>query len=538
MLGSLLGSWRLVRELGRGGMGTVYLAHRESSPDEVAAVKVLAAELATESGFLLRFQREIDILRKLDYRNIVHFLDSGEDQGRYFFSMEYVDGPSLQSIVEERGKLPWKEVVDLAAQIAPALKHAHDRGVIHRDIKPSNLLREVASDGPHPYLYKLTDFGIASVFAAAHLTVTGGVVGTAEYLSPEQAAGKPVSPRSDLYSFGIVLYALLTGRVPFSGEQMDLLHKHLYAQFEHPCRLVPEIPRQLGDLVCEMLEKDPARRPPDGHVLFRKMDAIRRRHEVKESLAAQEKNELAERATSTDDDDSTRVGPATLMSRLMREELDQENRGSSLWRFIHHPAVLILLFAACVGVIVWTFWPLSPEGLYRRGAALMASEDPADWEYAWEEYLQPLQTKYPDHPHQEELGAFREKLRTYESEKEARRETRQARAMSEPEWFYHLALRLRQTGQEEEAREVWRQLVAAWQDVPSQAPWVRLARERLDEPADKIATPRDLEPVDQALDLADNHRQEGNPEKADAILNALRGLYRNEPSPSRRLTVP
>jgi serine/threonine-protein kinase len=200
--------------------------------------------------------------------------------------------------------------------------------------------------------------------------------------------------------------------------------------------------------------------------------------------------------------------------------------------------VLILLFAACVGVIVWTFWPLSPEGLYRRGAALMASEDPADWEYAWEEYLQPLQTKYPDHPHQEELGAFREKLRTYESEKEARRETRQARAMSEPEWFYHLALRLRQTGQEEEAREVWRQLVAAWQDVPSQAPWVRLARERLDEPAVKIATPRDLEPVDQALDLADNHRQGGNPEKADAILNALRGLYRNEPSPSRRLTVP
>jgi serine/threonine-protein kinase len=287
-----------------------------------------------------------------------------------------------------------------------------------------------------------------------------------------------------------------------------------------------------------MLEKDPGRRPPDGHVLFRKMDAIRRRHEVKESLAAREQNQLAERATSTDDEDSTRVGPATLMSRLMREELDQENRGSSLWRFAHHPVVLILLFVACVGVIVWTFWPLGAEGLYQRGAALMASEDPADWEHAWEEYLQPLETKYPDHPHQEELAGFREQLRNYESEKDARRASRQARAMSEPEWFYHLALRLRQTGQENKAREVWKHLIAAWQDVPTQAPWVRLSRERLDESADNIDPQRNVEPVEQAIDLADTLRQEGDALKADAILNALRALYRNEPSPSRRLTVP
>lgn len=538
MLGSLLGSWKLVRELGRGGMGTVYLAHRHDNPDELAAIKVLAAELSTESGFLLRFQREIDILRGLDHRNIVRFLDSGEDQGRYYFSMEFVDGPSLQTIVEERGKLHWKEVVDLAAQLAPALKHAHDRGVIHRDIKPSNLLREAVEDDPDNYVYKLTDFGIASVFAAAHLTVTGGVVGTAEYLSPEQAAGKPVSPRSDLYSFGIVLYTVLTGRVPFSGEQMDLLHKHLYGQFEHPCRLVPEIPHQLGDLICQMLEKDPAHRPADGHVLFRRMDAIRRRQDVKESLAAREQEELANMAGSTEDEESTRVGPATMMSRLMREELDQERRGSPLRQFVHHPLVLILLFVACVGVIVWTFWPLGPEGLYQRGAALMASEDPADWQRGWEEYLQPLRTKYPDHPHQEELAAFQEKLRRHEAEKDARRAVRQAHAMTEPEWFYHLALRHRQTGQEDRARAIWEQLVSAWQDVPSQGPWVRLARERLEESTEDIDPQRNGESVDQAIDVADRARREGDPDKADAILRALRALYQNEPSSSRRLALP
>ena len=126
-------------------------------------------------------------------------------------------------------------------------------------------------------MVKLTDFGISSLFASPHLTVTGGIVGTAEYLSPEQAAGKPASRRSDLYSLGVVLYTLLIGHTPFIGEPLDLLHKHRFAQFDRPARIVPEIPYELDEIVCALLEKEPDRRPADAMVLFRRLDSLKRK---------------------------------------------------------------------------------------------------------------------------------------------------------------------------------------------------------------------------------------------------------------------
>ena len=247
----------------------------------VAAVKVLAAELAAEQGFVLRFEREIDILRRLDHPHIVRFFESGVSDGRPWFAMEYVDGPSFDAVLEQRGRLPWREVLNLACQIAPALKHAHDRGVVHRDLKPSNLLQEGARgqgsgvsnsptpepSPPTPWRVKLTDFGVASLFASRHLTVTGGVVGTAEFLSPEQAAGKPVTRRSDLYSFGVVLYALLIGHPPFEGEVLDLLHKHRFGQFDAPIRLVPDLTPDFNAVICELMAKEPDKRPADAGVL-------------------------------------------------------------------------------------------------------------------------------------------------------------------------------------------------------------------------------------------------------------------------------
>src|SRR5262249_25111809 len=149
-----------------------------------AAIKVLAPELAREAGFLQRFLREIAALQQLDHPNIVRFYEAGAQEGHHFYAMEYVEGASYEKIVHERGRLPWSEVLDMALQICPALKHAHDRGIIHRDIKPSNLIRAAQ---PEPGVVKLADFGIAQVFATTHLTETGAVVGTGEYISPEQA---------------------------------------------------------------------------------------------------------------------------------------------------------------------------------------------------------------------------------------------------------------------------------------------------------------------------------------------------------------
>src|SRR5437868_9257726 len=170
MIGDRLGKWVIFQELGRGGMGRVFLAQEELTGRQ-AALKVLAGELAQEVGFLQRFQREIDTLSKLEHPNIVRFYEAGFENGLYFYAMEYVEGQNLEQLLEVQGKLPWSEVLDIALQVTPAIRHVHDHGIIHRDLKPSNLIR--SSDGK----IKLTDFGIAKVFASTHLTATAGIAG-------------------------------------------------------------------------------------------------------------------------------------------------------------------------------------------------------------------------------------------------------------------------------------------------------------------------------------------------------------------------
>src|SRR5438093_5906600 len=238
MIGRWLGPWVIDAEIGRGAMGSVYRAHRAKDPAEVVALKVLNVDLARDDVFVARFQREVEALRQLDHPNIVRFLEAGGDEGLFFYAMEYVDGRDCDAILRERGRLPWQEVLDLALKVVPALKHAHDRGIIHRDLKPANILR--AATGP-PAPVKLTDFGVAKLFAQPALTAAGSFVGTAAYLAPEQAVGKPATKRSDLYALGGVLYTLLTGRPPFGGGNVaEPLHKHCFQVADRPTPRVPD----------------------------------------------------------------------------------------------------------------------------------------------------------------------------------------------------------------------------------------------------------------------------------------------------------
>jgi hypothetical protein len=494
---------------------------------ELAAIKVLAPELTVEPGFLARFQREIDILRQLDHSGIVRFLDSGQQDGRPYFVMEYVPGPSLETLLSQRGRLPWLAVLELAWRITLALKHAHDRGVIHRDLKPSNLLlaSETAPEGIDLGNVKLTDFGIASLFASPHLTVTGGIVGTAEYLSPEQAAGKPATKRSDLYSLGVVLYTLATGRTPFVGDPLDLLHKHRFAQFDRPSRLVPEIPHELDDIICNLLEKEPSKRPGDALILYRQLDRFKRKLIYQATHADAGTSEYVPGGVATRAADNAE-GPATLMSRLMRRELEREKTGGPLRRFFHRPLVLLALLAATVGLLVWSFWPTSAETLYQRGAALMRSDDPDDWQTAWDKYLQPLLAKEPDTPHRAEIERWREKCEAAQAARQAHRAARLARPMSEAQWFYHEGLRLRQQGDEAGARRVWKALVQAFQDVPSEEPWLRRAEQDMDNPAPE----RQWSSVRQAMQRVRELRRQGKNKEAEAIVNALKELYRDDPA--------
>jgi hypothetical protein len=517
MIGSRLGCWVIEKEIGRGGMGTVYRARR--APDAplgppTAAIKVLAAELAVEVGFQQRFQREVDVLRQLDHPGIVRFFDSGQDDGRFWFAMEYVEGESYESLRDGRGRLPWPEVLDLAWQVAPALKHAHDRGVIHRDLKPSNLLR--AADGR----VKLTDFGIASLFASPHLTVTGGVIGTPEYLSPEQAAGKSVTKKSDLYSLGVVLYALVTGQTPFVGDPVDLLHKHRFGQFDRPGRIIPDLHPDFEEIICWLMEKDPAARPGDAGVLHRRLDSVRRK------IARQSRGET-DRPVGATPPASGREGPATLASRVVREELERQNRPGPIGRVLNNPIVLVLLFVLVVGTLAWTFWPTSERRLYERGARLMESDNPADWDRAWTDYLDPLEKKFPNHAYKEEVAELRDRYDELRAEREAEGVARREKPVSEARWFYEKGLRLQREGKEQEAEDTFKRVVNAYGDVPAERPWVRRAERALEGKGPKADA--EYAELREALSRAKKLDEQGKADQAKAVREALAELYRDDP---------
>jgi serine/threonine protein kinase len=265
-----LGPYRIGPKLGKGGMGSVYQA-TDAKTGQRVAVKALAPQLAQAEGFRERFEAEIESLKKLQHEGIVHLFGYGEDNGILFYSMELVEGPSLEQEINAGRRFDWNETLSIAIQICRALKHAHDHGVVHRDIKPANLL--LTKDGR----LKIADFGIARLFGATALTTAGGILGTADYMSPEQVDGRPVTDRCDQYSLGSVMFALLAGRPPFRAKTMpEMLQLQRFAEPDPVRRYAPQTPEQLDRLITQLLSKDPAARFPNVLVLSRHMEAMQK----------------------------------------------------------------------------------------------------------------------------------------------------------------------------------------------------------------------------------------------------------------------
>ncbi|MBI1310538.1 protein kinase [bacterium] len=356
-----IGPWAIERRIGAGGMGTVYLG-THSETGQVAAVKVLSAGLSRDPGVAERFRREAATLRRLSGPHIVSPFDDGEDQKleQLYIAMEFVEGQTLADLLRERRRLSWHEAIDIALQVCVALKAAHVAGVIHRDLKPSNLL--IGTDG----IVKLTDFGVAQVFAERRLTVTGGVIGTAEYMSPEQAEGRRCTKQSDLYSLGAVLYVMLTGRPPFTGKTpFDILRLHQTGRFDRPGLYAPETPRLLEDIVCQLMEKDPAKRFQDAHVVSLRLREVVRRVELSNADETQFRSlsqiELEAPTAAVDErlNDQTRAvvprgpGPATMLRDAVAEEIRQEHEKSALERLFDNTWVLIGCLTVLIGGVWW-----------------------------------------------------------------------------------------------------------------------------------------------------------------------------------------
>src|SRR3954452_19227933 len=247
------GRYRVLRKLGTGGMANVYLAEDQELGCNVA-IKILDDRHSTDDQFIERFRREAKNAAGLSHPNIVSIYDRGEAEGSYYIAMEFLDGRTLKELITEKGPVPIRLAIDYARQILAAVGFAHKHGIVHRDVKPHNVL--VSGEGQ----LKVTDFGIAR-YGASQMTEVGSIIGTAQYLSPEQARGQQVRPPADLYSLGVVLYEMLTGHVPFEGDSaVAIAMKHVSEIPRPPSELNPAIPASLEQVVLRALAKDPALR--------------------------------------------------------------------------------------------------------------------------------------------------------------------------------------------------------------------------------------------------------------------------------------
>jgi beta-lactam-binding protein with PASTA domain/predicted Ser/Thr protein kinase len=256
------GRYRVLSRLGSGGMADVFLAEDQQLGRKVA-LKLLHRRFAEDPGFVERFRREAQAAAGLQHPNVVSVYDRGSHDGTYYIAMEYLPGRTLKQVIREEAPLDPIRAIDITIQILKAARFAHRRGVIHRDLKPHNVM--VEDDSDH---IKVTDFGIARA-GASDMTETGSIMGTAQYLSPEQAQGHAVSAPSDLYSVGVVLYELVTGRVPFDAESaVTIALKHVSEAPVRPSAWNPKVPPELEQVVLWTLNKDPADRPADADQLI------------------------------------------------------------------------------------------------------------------------------------------------------------------------------------------------------------------------------------------------------------------------------
>ena len=335
------GRYRVVRKLGGGGMADVYLCEDLTLGRHVA-VKVLLQRYLNDPTFVERFRREAKAAAGLNQQNLVAIYDWGELDGTYYIVMEYVEGETLKDLIRRRGRLSGNESVNVTMQLLAAVDFAHRSGIVHRDIKPQNVMLDRGGT------VKVMDFGIARA-GDSGMTEAGSILGTAQYLAPEQAKGQPVDERSDLYSVGVVLYEMLTGTVPFKGDSaVTVALKHVNEVPREPAELVPGLPYSMNQIVLKAMAKDPADRYQSAAEFARDL------------RAAREGGPLAAAAFDAGGE-RTRVmaaGMAPAETAAMTSVLDQpltQRRKKSRWPLI----LIILLLAIIAAVAVALWWTMS-----------------------------------------------------------------------------------------------------------------------------------------------------------------------------------
>jgi len=366
--GEQIGPFIIDKALGSGAMGTVFRARFEKTGQHVA-IKIIAPGLSRNEKIMSRFEREADILKQLKHANIVRLVATGKYEGTPFYAMEYIEGETLEELLQRRGKLSWIEVVGVARQVCAALDHVHRAGILHRDLKPSNLM--MTKDGT----VKLTDFGIAKDLDQTQITSANFTVGTAAYMSPEQCKGqREITHKTDLYSLGVVMYELLVGQRPFKADTpMDMFLLHVKGKFERPSRIELDIPPALDTLVCQLLEKKPEHRPRDAAMVGQVLEEILQGAATGESAGEAAAGKVARSAKDKEDQE---VAKALLAARRKGRPKKRKLSRERLYRMLV-AAGLLMVFLGLAALIAIALWPDSPAERWRKAVALVDAAEAA-----------------------------------------------------------------------------------------------------------------------------------------------------------------
>lgn len=335
------GRYEIIEKIGEGGMAEVYKAKCHFL-NRYVAVKMLKKEFVENKEFVEKFQTEARAAASLSNSHIVTIYDIGNENDIYYIVMEYINGKTLKRIIKEQKKLDYKQAINISIQIAQALNNAHSNNIIHRDIKPHNIM--ITKEG----IVKVTDFGIARVSNFNTITNTKKVIGSAHYFSPEQAKGSYVDKRSDIYSLGIIMYEMITGKLPFDGDTpVAVALKHLNGKIIPPIEICPEIPQSLNDLILKCTERDPINRYQDTKDLIKDLESIKHDKNVNIDI------------NSYDDDYTKVMNPVGenkssngIIETMNNDNDDRNTKKTSIFKKIGIAFLTIIVIISAVGIVL------------------------------------------------------------------------------------------------------------------------------------------------------------------------------------------
>lgn len=348
--------YEIVKSIGEGGMANVYLAIDTILDNRKVAIKILRGDLANDEKFIRRFKREAIAASSLNHPNIVSMYDVGEDNGNYFIVMEYIEGKTLKQLLKKRGNLTVSEAVDIMLQLTDGIAHAHDSYIVHRDIKPQNIM--IQENGA----IKITDFGIAMALNSTQLTQTNSVMGSVHYLPPEQASGKGSTIKSDIYSMGILFFELLTGMLPFKGDNaVEIALKHMKDPIPSIRKINPNIPQSIENIILKASAKNPKNRYNDVKEMHHDLEVALNPDVVNQAKyiypypeiesVEEEKSDtknIADKPISKNEKVKKEEPKEEEVARKIEEEEPQKKVNAVIWAL---SIVLLLLVAGGVGMI-------------------------------------------------------------------------------------------------------------------------------------------------------------------------------------------